>query len=157
MPLFVRVSTGKIRAYYVDQSDTYGPQPIRSAISTDDGLSFSLEAGERLSSTGTGYEAKGIGAPRVLKTKEGMYRMYYSGGSDHERILSAISTNGLDFVREDGVRLDARGYCPQVSGMGVAPVLDANGTYHVFSKATRCTGDWVNALTGIYDLTSSDG
>ena len=157
MPTFVRVATGTVRAYYVDQSDTYGPQPIRSAISIDGGLSFTIEAGERLSSSGSGYEAKGVGAPRVLKTKDGKFRMYYSGFSDHERILSAISADGLTFGREEGVRLNAPDYCPPVSGMGCAPVLDAAGIYHIFSKVTRCSGNWINALTGIYDLTSTDG
>lgn len=51
-----------------------------------------------------------IGAfdPALIKLTDGTLRMYYSGedGFNVRRMLSATSTNGLDWIKEPGVRID---------------------------------------------------
>ena len=42
--------------------------------------------------------------------------------------MSALSSNGLDFAREDGVRLDK--LCPPESVPGLTPIIDALGNFH---------------------------
>jgi hypothetical protein len=83
--------------------------------------------------------------------------MYYTGiGSDPGRTLSAISANGLDFTREDGVRLDVM--CPPEAFPGhVTPLIDALGSYHAFTRGVRCTGNCVNSKSGLFDGSTTDG
>lgn len=76
--------------------------------------------------------------------------------SDYGRLLSAVSTDGLNFTREDGGRLDK--LCPPEGGApAVTPVIDALGTVHTFLWGTRCTGNYVNSQTGLFDGTTADG
>ncbi|TFG58734.1 MAG: hypothetical protein E4H35_00010 [Candidatus Aminicenantes bacterium] len=157
----VRNSNASWRMYWLDQKQGFvnntGNKAIKSALSTDDGWTFTEEAGERLTYTGSGYETRGIWSCKVVLLMNGSFRMYYTGfGSDHGRTLSALSANGLDFTREDGVRLDV--LCPPEDFPGnVTPVVDALGTYHTFTRAVRCTGDYVNSKSGIFDGTTTDG
>ncbi|MBP1660870.1 MAG: hypothetical protein H6P95_2062 [Candidatus Aminicenantes bacterium] len=157
----VRNTDGTWRMYWLDQKQGQvngrGYKAIRSALSTDGGGTFTAEAGERLTFSGTGYELNGIGSARAIRLASGEIRLYYAGiGSDHGRTLSAISPNGLDFTREDGVRLDI--LCPPEAGLnGVSPVIDAAGTFHIFLWGTRCTGNYVNSKDGIFDGTTPDG
>lgn len=148
----VRNPDGSYRMYWFDQKQS---QSIKSALSTDGGWTFIGEPGERLTSSGTGYEANGIGVGRVLLLADGRFRMYYGGASDYGRTLSAISTDGLNFTREDGVRLDK--LCPPEGAPGVTPLTDALGVVHTFTRATRCTGNYVNTRAGLFDGTTADG
>jgi hypothetical protein len=157
----VRNPDGSWRMYWLDQKEGWvndkGNKVIKSALSMDGGWSFTLEAGERLTYTGIGYEVNGIGSCKVVALPNGSFRMYYTGaGSDHGRTLSALSPNGLDFTREDGVRLDI--LCPpEVSPGNVSPLIDALGTYHTFTRTVRCTGNYVNPISGLFDGTTTDG
>jgi hypothetical protein len=157
----VRNPDGSYRMYWLDQKqglvNNKGGKAIKSALSTDGGWTFTAEPGERLTFTGTGYELNGIWSCKVLLRSDGAYRMYYTGlGSDHGRTLSATSANGLDFTREDGVRLDV--LCPPETVLNnVTPVIDATGATRVFLWGTRCSGDYVNAKSGLFDGTTSDG
>jgi len=99
----VRNADGSYRMYWLDQQQG---NVIRSALSTDGGWTFSADPGTRLTASGTGFETNGIGGGRVIRLNNGQYRMYYTGASDYARGLSALSTNGLDFTREGGIRLD---------------------------------------------------
>ncbi len=156
----VRNPDGSFRMYWLDQKqglvNNKGYQAIKSALSTDGGLTFVGDPGERLTYSGAGYETNGIGAGRVILLDDGRFRMYYGATSDHGRLLSAVSTDGLDFTREDGVRLDV--LCPPEGGApGITPVIDALGTFHTFARAVRCTGDYVNTKAGLFDGTTTDG
>jgi hypothetical protein len=157
----VRNRDGSWRMYWLDQKQGFvnekGNKAIKSALSTDGGWTFTEEAGERLTFAGTGNEVNGIGSCKVILLPNGSFRMYYTGaGSDHGRTLSALSANGLDFTREDGVRLDV--LCPPETFPGhVTPVIDALGTYHTLIKSVRCTGDYVNPRSGLFDGTTTDG
>jgi hypothetical protein len=148
----VRNADGSYRMYWLDQKQG---NVIKSALSSDGGWTFIADPGERLTSSGTGYEANGIGAGRVIRLGDGTFRMYYSAISDYARTLSALSSNGLDFTREDGVRLDK--LCPPEGAPGLTPIIDALGTFHTFARAVRCTGNYVGTKTGLFDGTTSDG
>jgi hypothetical protein len=156
----VRNPDGSYRMYWLDQKQGFvndlGNKAIKSALSTDGGWTFTPEAGERLTYTGTGYEANGIGSCKVLLLGDGSYRMYYTGASDSGRTLSALSSDGLVFVREPGVRIDT--LCPPEAYPGNAtPVIDAHGTYHVLIRTVRCTGNYGNPRSGLFDGTTPDG
>jgi hypothetical protein len=122
----VRNADGSYRMYWLDQKqgsvNGLGYKAIKSALSTDGGLTFVAEPGERLTYSGTGYETNGIGLGRVILLGDGTYRMYYSGTSDYGRTLSALSSDGLSFTRESGVRLDK--LCPAEGG---APMVTLHG------------------------------
>jgi hypothetical protein len=156
----VRNPDGSYRMYWLDQKQGWvnnlANRAIKSAISTDGGWTFNAEDGERLRYSGTGYESNGIVSCRVLLLPNGSFRMYYHAISDYDRILSALSSDGLSFTREEGVRLD-RLCPPEMRFGGVTPVIDAQVTVHVFAQTVRCTGNYVNPQAGIFDGTTPDG
>jgi hypothetical protein len=159
-PCIVRNPDGSYRMYWLDQKQGWvngiANKAIKSALSTDGGWTFTEEAGERIRYSGTGYEANGIVSCRVLLPTAGGFRMYYHAISDHDRILSATSPDGLTFTREDGIRLDR--LCPPETRFGgVTPVTDALGAVHIFAQTVRCTGDYVNPFAGLFDGTTTDG
>jgi hypothetical protein len=157
----VRNPDGSWRMYWLDQKQGFvnnkGNKAIKSALSIDGGWSFTLEAGERLTYSGAGYELNGIWSGKVVVLPNGSFRMYYTGyGTDHGRTLSALSSNGLDFAREDGVRLDVM--CPPDDSPGnISPLIDALGVYHTFTRGARCTGNYDNMKAGLFDGTTTDG
>lgn len=157
----VRNPDASWRMFWLDQKqgtvNNKGGKAIKSALSVDGAWTFTEEPGERLTYSGTGYEVNGIWSAKVIRLPAGGFRMYYTGyGSDHGRTLSAYSSNGLDFTREDGVRLDVM--CPPEDFPGnVTPVIDALDAYHTFTRGVRCTGDYVNAISGLFDGTTADG
>jgi hypothetical protein len=157
----VRNPDGSWRMYWLDQKqgqvNNKGNKAIKSALSVDGGWTFAQEAGERLTYSGSEYELNGIWSAKVVVLPSGSFRMYYTGyGSDHGRTLSALSSNGLDFTREGGVRLDVM--CPPEDSPGnVSPLIDAQGLYHTFTRAARCTGNYENMKAGLFDGTTTDG
>lgn len=149
----LRNPDGSFRMYWLDGRQR---NVIKSALSADGGWTFVADPGERLSSSGTGYETNGIGPGRVILLPNGQYRMYYAGISDYSRILSAISPDGLSFTREAGIRLDK--LCPPEAGAPlVTPFTDAQGTTHTFLWGTRCTGNYENSKAGLFDGSTADG
>jgi hypothetical protein len=157
----VRNPDGSYRMYWLDQKQgfvngTSGNKAIKSALSTDGGWTFTEELGERLTYSGTGFELNGIRSCRVLRRGDGTFRMYYHAISDYDRILSGTSPDGLAFTRESGIRLDK--LCPPEAEIGgVTPITDALGTTHVFAQTVRCTGNYVNSQSGLFDGVTSDG
>jgi len=130
-----------------------------SAISSD-GLNFALEPGNRLTSTGGGNEAIGFTSPRVAALKDGGYRMYYGGQNStlDSLLLSAISTDGLIWTREEGIRINAKSHCIDWAGSFLSgPVIDANGTVRLYWGFLKCDSQGTNDHFGIFEFTSSDG
>ena len=156
----VRNPDGSFRMYWLDQrqgrSTTRDTRPSRARLSTDGGWTFVGDPGERLTYSGTGYETNGIGGGRVILLEDGRFRMYYGASSDHGRLLSAVSSDGLEF--HPGRRRPARHPLPAEGGApGITPIIDALGTFHTFSRAVRCTGNYVNTKAGLFDGTTTDG
>jgi predicted GH43/DUF377 family glycosyl hydrolase len=161
-PNVVMLPDGRFRMYFTDQSvivGAGGSMSIKSAIS-DDGLNFVVEEGDRLTYSGEGYESDGLGRAKILALKDGTYRMYYTAGKDNvARVLSAVSSDGLNWVREEGVRLDPQILCPANPYIEPSdPFIDSNGIIHQYIWTTTCKNQsWKGAIAGMFDFTSVDG
>lgn len=160
LPFVVKLPDGRFRLYYTDQASPVGQadgyRAILSAISPD-GLNFTLEEGERLVYSGDNYEISGIRGAKILNLTDGTSRMYYHGIGDnaYRRVLSAISSDGLNWTRESGVRIDPDDLCTGISHIGNTAPLIYDNTYHLYVSTSLCGGgDFAN---GIADLTSTDG
>lgn len=98
----VPTTDGQLRMYYEcapgSQSE---PNTIRSAIS-EDGLSWEVETGTRLSSENANYMSA-----RILFLQDGRCRLYC--GQRGRGIISALSDDGLTFQEEEGTRVAAGG------------------------------------------------
>jgi len=127
MPAVVKLPDGQLRMYYMVSADPSTPAPncgdscpaikhnLVSAISSD-GLHWMQEPGIRLTTSGTGYDTSTIIHPTVILLNNGTYKLYYDGEIDSARsyslwqhsrhILSASSTNGLNWTRDPGYRID---------------------------------------------------
>lgn len=89
----------RLRMYF---ESCAGPQStrnaIRSAVSADQGTTWTVEPGSRLEGAGANFMA-----PRVVFLEDGRCRLYCC-----ERdvgIVSAVSVDGVGFTREPGVRI----------------------------------------------------
>ena len=105
VPFVHKLEDGKVRLYYCNS------EGILSAVSND-GLNFAKEQGVRIS-LGTGFELQ-VCDPTIVDLSDGKIRMYYKGansqsggpGQSIHKIYSAISSDGLNFVKE-GLRIDS--------------------------------------------------
>ncbi len=162
LPSVVVLPDRRFRMYLTDQSvavGSYGARAIKSAISTD-GLNFVEEDGDRLTYLDNEYESGGIRGAKILVLKDGAYRMYYSAIKDEVwRVLSAVSSDGLNWVREQGVRLDPRSLCPANTVIGPSdPFVDSKGVIHQYIWTVTCKNqNWQGAVAGMFDFTSVDG
>ena len=145
----VPVADGKrLRMYF---ECCAGPQSttnsIRSAISTDGGLDWTLETGSRVESMGHNYSA-----PRIVFLSDSRCRLYY-----YDRgygIVSAVSDDGgLLFQPDPGVRIAQDGL--HDSHAAFAPeifrVADAEGYVMYYAGYSRSN------LASILRATSDDG
>lgn len=107
---------GGYRMYYhgfgPDRPNPDSKGYILSAFSTD-AQHWEKEPGLRMDAGGEGA-AHYIWSPDVIPLEDGRYRMYYEGKTEQEAgtkatIVSAISSDGLKWEREPGVRLQAPG------------------------------------------------
>jgi len=93
-PDLVVLPDGRLRLYaYNIRTDTT-THTILSAISTDNGNSFTMEPGVR-------FASEQMWDPNVVITADGTYRMYYNGG---DAIKSAVSPDGVTFTADADVR-----------------------------------------------------
>ena len=139
MPFVVKLAGGGFRMYFTDQEIPIGAEGgrgIKSAFSND-GLQFTVEEGDRLVYTDDVYESLGIRGSKILELAGASYRMYYHGidANNHWRVLSAISLDGLNWTREEGVRLDPADLCgaftnPRIGN--IAPLITTDGVYHLY-------------------------
>ena len=162
LPSVVMLPDGGFRMYYTDQSVAvgyYGARAIDSAISTN-GLDFVIEDGDRLAYLDNEYESGGIRGAEVIALKDGTYRMYYVGIYDGvSRVLSAISPDGLNWTREQGVRIDPQVLCPANPDIGPgSSFVDSAGVIHQYIWTVKCRNKaWQGVVSGLFDFTSVDG
>jgi hypothetical protein len=171
-PDVIPLSDGRLRMYF-EAGRRDGPSVILSAVS-DDGLAFQLEPGERTDPRFV--RTYTWGAPRVLHINEPpfRFRMYYhrythplvAGLDAGNHIISAVSSDGLDFVQEDGVRISQEDvqresfsvYAPDVIRLGT-------GGYCMYYSAWGAgteggSGGWNDrggVAGGIFIALSDDG
>lgn len=115
---------------------------IVSAVS-EDGLSFTPEAGERL--------ADGAGMPRIVKLDDGSFRIYFieMGG-----IGSATSSDGITFVKESGMRINPPGGVSEISGISTPQKL-RDGKWRVYFSDLPRPGAAIKPHK-VYSATSTD-
>lgn len=151
----IKLDDGRYRMYYKGADGWGGPQQanhrIFSAISSD-GLNFTKEGlrYENMNAPDYGWTS----VPDAIKLSDGRVRIYYTGGGG---INSIISSDGLNFTREEGTRL-ANGVDPNV-------IIMADGTFFMFyavspvppqSIALAKSSDGLN-WTELYVITKSGG
>ncbi len=156
MPALVRLSDGRWRMYYQTLEDGQGV--FKSAVSND-GLTWSIEPGVRLTPGGT-YDPDNIVHPSVIELPQDGYRMYYDGEvtkTEQEftwRILSATSSNGLVWTKDEGVRINTEEE-PLVADLvwsSHASYDELTGVYELYFSVQS-----PEVKDGIYLATSSDG
>src|SRR3990172_2706897 len=128
-PHVVELVNGSLRMYYTgSDGSTFR---ILSAISID-GLSWSKEAGIRVDRGGA-YDAAFVDSAETVLLPDGRVRMYYHGNDgSRSRILSAITSNGLIWTKDPGIRIDAGGPYDG-AGVGYPDVVpDLFGGYRMF-------------------------
>jgi hypothetical protein len=110
VPDIVELPDGRYRMYYT--GDMFGPleeregNRARSAISLDEGRSWTREEGDRLD-----FESMD---PEVVKLADGRYIMYYTAHPDSigrggQWVYSAVSSDGLSFQKEEVVLRSSSG------------------------------------------------
>lgn len=118
---------GQWRMYFEARGPANQPTVICSAVSTDM-LNWTLEDGIRLQSPG------GVGGPRYCRLPDSRGRLYcflseYGPGGIRggklisHNVVSAVTTDGLDFEIEPGVRLQDRQTAYDALGITAAEVL----------------------------------
>lgn len=93
-PDLVVLPDGRLRLYAYNIRTDATTHTILSAISTDNGNSFTMEPGVR-------FASEQMWDPNVVIMTDGTYRMYYNGG---DAIKSAVSPDGLTFAADADVR-----------------------------------------------------
>lgn len=178
MPTVIRLSDGRYRMYYFVNATVIpataepeirppGQQPMPhppigddlpapklnlvSAVSND-GLTWTEEAGIRLMPTPGGYDDGTMIHPSVIQLADGTYKLYYDGevqstsrfalDSKHRRILSATSKDGLTWTKDPGYRIDEKpvhtweAYSPKAmyqNGKVIVRFTTPNGIYRAES------------------------
>ena len=147
-PTIVNLPNGKMRMYYKG-ANTMQPGPgsvhkVYSAISSD-GITFQKE-GLRIDSETSGDDGW-ASVPDAILLPDGRVRLYYvtAAGGQHG-IGSAISSDGLNFVREPGMRVENL-VDPALVWIGDRYLLFAASIDERFARVPK----------GIYYLESSDG
>jgi hypothetical protein len=156
-PAVVQVSANLLRMYYMGSAA--GGWQIFSATSPD-GITWVKKNGVRIAPGGP-YDAVHVGSPEVVGTSGGLLRMYYSGSNSAATtsgsILSAISSDGLTWTKESGVRLAPGGnetgldtdlWGPDVrllpNGTMRMYYVGAGGPGRIFSASSSNGLAWVN-------------
>lgn len=148
-PTIVDLPDGRIRMYYKGaDSMNAGPgqsvHKIFSAVSSD-GLTFQKE-GLRIDSETNGDNGW-ASVPDAITLPDGRVRLYYVTAAEMQHgIGSAISSDGLNFVKEPGIRV------PDLVDPALVKIGD---TYLLF--AASIDEQFAKVPKGIYYLESSDG
>jgi len=158
MPRAVAMQGGGWRLFYISGDG------IRSAVSTD-GLNFTVEDEFRITAEAAGFTGSTAGGATsgatLTQLADGRYRMYFSdlprpddtpGG---HWIKSAISTDQLTWVVEEGVRLGAG--APVLTDSAEHPFALANPDGSVTLYYGKFTGPGSATTEGLYESTSTDG
>ncbi len=111
----VRLDDGRLRVYYSLEPEVPDFEgQVLSAVS-DDGINWTEEEGTRLkwATFSSVIRLPGAQAPEMPSGETARWRMYFQGSpaeagpGSESGIVSAISADGLDWVIEDGFRIEA--------------------------------------------------
>ncbi|TAK19284.1 MAG: hypothetical protein EPO35_00390 [Acidobacteria bacterium] len=142
----IRLDDGRIRIYF---SASTG---VNSAVSSDDGTTFTIESGTRISASGAGMSQ--LTGPGIIRLRDGRYRAYFSDlpipgqGVLPHMVKSAISSDLVNWSVESGVRV---GPGSTLSGSAEHPcaILNSDGSTTIFY--------FRNTDLILYSSTSADG
>lgn len=138
-PSVSRLSDGRWRMYFESRGTVDAPTVIASAVSADL-LDWAVEDGVRL----TGPTGSDVGGPRFLPLPDGRGRIYCFSRSDRA-IVSAVTTDGLTFAWEPGIRLQA--------GAAARSALESAGVTAAEVVAPILPGDpWVMVYSAWQDV-----
>lgn len=126
-PTITPLPDGRWRMYFESRGPATRPTVICSAVSSDL-LQWDLEPGIRLETSG------GVGGPRYLRLPDGRGRLYcfardfgpggMAGGKClSTSVLSAVTSDGLQFQLEDGIRLRDKQGAHDSAGITAAEVI----------------------------------
>lgn len=154
-PDVIPLDDGKYRMYFEARSENK-PTVILSAVS-EDGLDWKPDPGVRFGGDGWSY-----GSPRCVyvDSSEVKFRLYFHRTNYPPRpepfagnvIISAVSTDGLRFTEEDGVRIAQETNRESSSVYAPEVVLLADGTYRMYYAAWSMT-----IRGGVLSAASPDG
>lgn len=150
-PRLLYLADGRCRLYCSARN-----RGIVSAISTDGGLSFALESGERIRPDGP-YDAHTAFAPEVLALASGGYRMYYAGYSAPNRayVLGATSADGLNWKKETRPVIAPGGPWDKAKCSEMALMALPGGGYRLFYEACDGTAEDERGVWRILSATAS--
>ena len=114
-PVVTVLSDGGWRMYFESRGQVSLPTVIASATSHDL-LTWEVEVGVRL------QKSSNIGGPRFVRLRDGRGRIYCFSSADRS-VLSAITTDGITFEWEPGVRLLGGQAGLESSGITAADVI----------------------------------
>jgi len=99
VPCMVQLPSGVYRLFYTYNGEIY------SASSTD-GLNFTVDPSKRVTKGGTtDPDRDSAGNPVLIQFGENSFVLFYEGASESTRVvLSATSTDGLNFTKQSGIR-----------------------------------------------------
>ncbi len=114
-PAITRLADGRWRMYFEARGPATRPTVIASAVSRDL-LAWDLEDGIRLE------RPADVGAPRYVPTPDGRGRIYCTSRADRA-VVSAVTTDGLTFEWEPGLRIAAGLSELETAGITAADVI----------------------------------
>jgi hypothetical protein len=160
-PSIIPLDNGDYRMYW----NALSLNGIGSAT-TPDGLLFNTDDDARIINAPAGQPDCAIGKPWVIPVVNG-YRMYYQGQPDNcngsvtaivpnARIFSAFSSDGHDFTRDSGVRIDI-GSTTGLAAAGHGRVIQTDdGSFRMYFTALlpdKGTTPYIMTATSIDTLT----
>lgn len=163
MPHVVKLADGRLRMYNMVS------QGISCSISTD-GLTFTLEKQTCINKADFPAATNGLTGPAIVKLKDGTLRAYFSDsvmagtGPDPHFIMSATSSDGLNWKADSGVRIGPNASTITRSGEHPGAIAHEDGTVTLFyydncAKAPKdSSGKWAcdPQAQGLWYANSSD-
>ncbi|MDP1852357.1 MAG: sialidase family protein [Candidatus Planktophila sp.] len=158
-PRAVALSDGRVRLY------TTSSGGVNCSISTD-GLTFTLEKANCLLASDYS-ESSGLAGPGVVQLSTGKWRAYFSGlpkagtGPDPWKMYSASSDDGVDWIRDAGVRIGTGSSSIKRSAEHPTAIRHSDNSITVFyfddGADPEGTGKIYSNGNGLHYSHSSDG
>lgn len=158
-PRAVALSDGRVRLY------TTSSGGVNCSISSD-GLTFTLEKANCLLASDYS-ETSGLAGPGVVQLSTGKWRAYFSGlpkagtGPDPWKMYSASSDDGVNWVRDAGVRIGATSSSIKRSAEHPTAIRHSDNSITVFyfdnGADPEGTGKVYSNGNGLHYSHSSDG
>lgn len=164
MPRVVKLSDGKFRMYNMSSGG------ISCSISSD-GLNFTVEKADCISSSPYAGASNGITGAGIVKLANGTYRAYFSDmvkagtGPDPHQVYSATSTDGLTWSADSGIRVGPGATSITRSAEHPAAVVHTDGSVTLFyfdnearpGKDSSGRQNMAMGQMGLWYSTSTDG